>query len=185
MLNRVITYFIGGVALVAPIALTVWVLQFIYNFITSYYDFEHAMIGIFLLLMSLVVIGYLGSSYLGVRIVSVLDLFFQKTPIFGSFYKTAKNVTGAFVGAENKFSEPVLVQFAGDVYKVGFITDKDNSVLKNESMHKADEALYSVYLPLSFSMSGDFFLVLAHRLKPIDKSAKEVMQLVVSGGLLK
>ncbi|MEM9548535.1 MAG: DUF502 domain-containing protein, partial [Bacteroidota bacterium] len=88
------------------------------------------------------------------------------------------------VGSENKFSEPVLVQFSGDVYKVGFITNKNMIHLKETLGIKENDELYAVYLPLSFSMSGDFFLVPSSKLQPIDKTAKEVMQLVVSGGLL-
>ena len=131
MAKKFIAYFVAGVALVAPFIITIWVIYSIYSWIISYYDFEHALIGIFLMLISLILIGYMASSFIGARAFITLESILKKTPLLGFFYKTAKEVTGAFVGSENKFSEPVMVQFPGDIYKIGFITNKNIGNLKN------------------------------------------------------
>ncbi|MEM9547438.1 MAG: hypothetical protein AAGA77_15775, partial [Bacteroidota bacterium] len=73
MIKKIVAYFIGGVALVAPLAITAWVLYSAYNWIVSYYDIEHALIGLFLLLISLVVIGYMASSFMGARAFFIIE----------------------------------------------------------------------------------------------------------------
>jgi uncharacterized membrane protein len=133
-------------------------------------------------MIGLIVIGYT-RTYFGNKLFISFESYLIKTPLLGPIYKSIKDVTNAFVGAENKFSEPVLVLFPGEMYKIGFITNKENEYLKNNDSEES--MLVSVYFPLSFSLSGDLFIVPQDRIKPINKSANEVMQLIVSGGLIK
>lgn len=185
MIQRLFAYLIGGLALVVPFALSAWLLYYLYRSVVAYYPIEYVLLGMLVLVACLIAVGYIASSYIGDRAFTILESILFKTPVIGSIYKMTKDVTGAFVGAENKFSEPVLVHFHEGMYRIGFVTSNDNSDLKNEDSSKGQETLYSVYLPISFSVAGDFFLVASNRLEPIDKTAKEVMQMVVSGGLLK
>jgi len=184
MIKRIIGYFLGGIALVLPLALTAWLLYYFYTIVAGYSDVKYAGVGIFIVLIGLIVIGFIASSYIGGRLFSGLESIFIKTPILGIVYKSAKDVTLAFVGTENKFSEAVLVQFHEDIFKIGFVTNKNIRDLKIQDPQKEEE-LYAVYFPLSFSLSGDLFLVSKHKIKTIDGKAKEAMQIIVSGGLIK
>ena len=184
MIQRLFAYFIGGLALLVPFALSTWLLYYVYRFVVDYYPIEYALLGIIALVAGLIAVGYIASSYIGERAFFTLESILLKMPIIGSLYKTTKDVTGAFVGAENKFSEPVLVHYSEGMYRIGFITNKDNSDLRSKDVEENQELLYSVYMPISFSMAGDFFLISSKQLEPIDKTAKEVMQMVVSGGFL-
>ena len=134
-------------------------------------------------IIGLIALGY-ARTYFGIKLFSTLESYLLNTPFLGALYKAIKDVTSAFIGAENKFSEPVLVKFAGDLYKIVFITNKDNEYL-NKEYDDVGQTLYSVYFPLSFSLSGDLFLVPRDRIEPVNKSAKEAMQMIVSGGLIK
>ncbi len=183
MFKLLIKYLLGGLGLVLPIIAMAILLHFIYSKIGRYFSLQSAGIMIMPIIIGLIALGY-ARSYFGIRLFSLFESYIFKIPIIGLLYKAIKDVTSAFIGAENKFSEPVLVQFAGDLYKIGFITNKDNEELKMNNLEN-EEILYSVYFPLSFSLSGDLFLVPRNRIEPVNKSAKEAMQMIVSGGLIK
>ena len=182
MIRQLLKYFLIGLSIVLPFFALCYLLYFFYSKIAEYSKIESSIILIVPIIIGLIVIGY-ARTYFGNKLFLSFETYLIKTPLLGPIYKSIKDVTGAFVGAENKFSEPVLVLFAGDIYKIGFITNKENEYLQQ---HDGEEdVLFSVYFPLSFSLSGDLFIVPKERIKPINKSANEVMQLIVSGGLIK
>ena len=183
MLKLLIKYFFGGLAIVLPFIALAFLFIFIYNKIVEYCTWELTAIMVVPIIIGLIILGYV-KNYIGIKLFASIESNLIKTPIIGSLYKAIKDVTNAFVGAENKFSEPVLVKFAGGLYKIGFITNKENELLK-DNLDNKEEVLYSVYFPLSFSLSGDLFLVPKDRIEPVNKSAKEAMQIIVSGGLIK
>ena len=127
MIQRLFAYLIGGLALVVPFALSGWLIFYVYSSVVAYYPIEYALLGILALVAILIVVGYITSSYIGEKAFSMLESLLLKMPIIGHLYKTTKDVTGAFVGTENKFSEPVLVRFSEGMYRIGFITNKDNN----------------------------------------------------------
>jgi uncharacterized membrane protein len=184
MIKRIIGYFLGGLALVLPLVLTAWLLYYFYTLVKGYSDVKYAGIGLAVVIIGLIIVGFIASSYIGGRLFSGLQSILVKTPILGTVYKSAKDVTLAFVGTENKFSEAVLIEFHDEIYKIGFVTNKDL-----QDLHTIDddqgEDLYAVYFPLSFSLSGDLFLISKNKIKAIDGKAKEAMQMIVSGGMIK
>jgi len=183
MIKQFIKHFLGGLALVLPFVGLAALLFFLYTKAKLYWSTETVLVLIGPIIIGLIAIGYT-RTYFGIRLFSVVENYLLQMPILGALYKAIKDVTSAFIGAENKFSEPVLVKYADGLFKIGFVTNKDNKYLNKEYNEEGDK-LYSVYFPLSFSLSGDLFLVPRNRIEPINKSAKEAMQMIVSGGLIK
>lgn len=183
MIKSLLKYFLIGLSIVLPFFALVYLLYILYIKIAELVNIDSTAILIFPIIIGLIVIGYARTLF-DLRIFNAFELYLIKTPLIGTLYKSLKDVTRAFVGAENKFSEPVLVLFAGDIYKIGFITNKENEYLRTHDS-KEESVLFSVYFPLSFSLSGDLFIVPFDRIRPIDKTANEVMQMIVSGGLIK
>ena len=147
-------------------------------------NFEYAVISVGIFLVIVFIVGYTSTTFFGERIWKKFDSLLLKAPLFGLVYKAFKDLTLALVGTENKFSEPVLVKMTNEqVYRIGFVTNKNADVLFH-SEHAKAEGLYAVYLPLSFSIAGDIYLVPGNRLTPIKKKSKDVMQIIVSGGLI-
>jgi len=102
---------------------------------------------------------------------------FHRLPLFNFVYSSVKDLTEAFVGEEKKFNEPVLVTMDEfGLKRIGFVTHKDLTVLG-----LPDDV--AVYFPFSYSFTGQLVIVPGIRVKPIDKSAGEMMKFVVSGGV--
>lgn len=183
MINRLIGYFLTGVALIAPIFLTIWVLYYISSALSQFCNFESVIIGVLIFIVGVSLVGYLAPFVLSNIIWKTFEGILSKIPLFGPIYKATKDLTTAIVGSENKFSEPVSVEFSSTgIRKLGFITSNDISVLVDDH----NEGNYvMVYFPISFSLSGDMYLVPTEKISLIDRKPKEVMQIIVSGGLIK
>ena len=84
-----------------------------------------------------------------------------------------------FVGQKKGFSEPVLVKVYENstIERIGFITNEDVESLKI----KKGKVL--VYMPHSYAISGQLFVVEKKYVTRIDQPASEVMKLIISGGV--
>jgi uncharacterized membrane protein len=124
-------------------------------------------------------IGVLGSSILIKPILNSIDNFISRAPLVKIIYTSIKDFMSAFVGKEKKFTEPVLVKISkdSDVEKIGFITQRDLSALGIESGKVA------VYLPFSYTFSGNLFIVPTENVKPLNANSTEIMKFVVSAGV--
>ena len=183
-MKNLIQYFITGLAILLPLAVSLWLIYYTVQLIAEYLNFEWAALGILLSVILVLLIGFVSTTFLGKAIWSSIEELLLKAPVFGLMYKAFKDLTFALVGADNKFSEPVLVKMSTeDVYRIGFITNKNADLLFNNDDLDA-EGLYSVYFPLSFSIAGDLYLVPGDKLIPLTKKSKEVMQIIISGGMI-
>lgn len=89
-------------------------------------------------------------------------------------------MTSAVISNKKKFDSPVLMTFNKNpiVKKVGFITQKE---LKNIGL----PGMASVYVPNTYSISGDLYIVNKKDLEPMKLSTSETMKFAVSGGITK
>jgi uncharacterized membrane protein len=102
-----------------------------------------------------------------------------KAPLIKIIYTAVKDLISAFVGKKKRFREPVLVRLGNspDLQRIGFITNNELTILG-----KANEKV-AVYLPHSYAMSGDLFIVPVSNITPIKASSTDVMKFIISAGL--
>ncbi len=188
--SRLIKYFLQGLLIIAPFAITAYVLYGLFTNIDSWlpintYKDEQGNVhvrnyglGLILILAAVICIGYFGSFLLKSRIFNVFDNWLEKTPGVKLLYGTTKDFFSAFAGNKKKFTKPVLAAIENeDIFRVGFITETD---LKEFGLltHVA------VYIPASYSISGFVFLVPISRVKQLEGiSASDAMKFAISGGV--
>jgi uncharacterized membrane protein len=104
----------------------------------------------------------------------------EKAPLIKVIYSSVKDLLSAFVGKERKFDKPVLVHLdkGGILSRLGFITSEnlDDLGIKDR---------VSVYLPSSYGVLGELYIVPAERVTPLDINSADVMKFIVSGGVTK
>ncbi|GLR17562.1 DUF502 domain-containing protein [Portibacter lacus] len=186
MLKKILGYFISGVAIVLPIVMTIGVIYYLISTLDSYLKIKSSVVLLLIIIAAITLIGMLAKSIVGNSFWDNFEKNVIKLPILGLIYKAVKDLTTALIGRDHKFSEPVMVQMHGDdIYKIGFVTNKEVSLLLGDMTDQRDEDIFFlVYFPLSFSLSGDLFLVPRKKIKPINSKAKDVMQTIVSGGII-
>lgn len=191
--NRLINYFLKGLLISIPLAATYSAIAWLFFKVDSiiYNDpptkfvngvptepVEHLPgLGFALVIGIILLVGWIGSSYIVQPFINWFDEWMEKTPGVKFLYSSVKDIMEAFVGEKKKFSEPVIVETGGEgIYKIGFITRKD--------MAKIGMPEYSgVYFPKSYGFMGDLYLVRNDKIKPLDANSTEVFKMIVSGGV--
>ncbi|RFS23888.1 DUF502 domain-containing protein [Chitinophaga silvatica] len=188
--SRLLRYFFQGLLILAPIGITAltlyWAFVTIDNLIpkeliptdAGYGFLRYKGVGFVIVLVLIILVGYLSSSFIIGRIFDLFDHLLERTPFIKYIYTSIKDVFDAFVGEKKKFDHPVLVQIYGvDVYELGFITQTDVS---NFGL----EGYMAVYVPHAYAITGKVFMVPKDKVKPLtDISAGEAMKFAVSGGV--
>jgi uncharacterized membrane protein len=134
-------------------------------------------LGILNVLVIVLIAGILVTNVVTDPIKGWFDRWLNRLPIFKFLYSSIKDLTEAFVGDEKKFNEPVLVEVNEfGLKKVGFLVQKDLKAIDLPGE-------VAVYFPYSYSFAGQVVIVSADKIKPINKTAAEVMKFVISGGV--
>lgn len=186
-MKRLGTYLIQGLLLVAPLAATVYIVFFLFQFtdgllsvyLEKYFDLKIPGLGILIILLFLVLLGIVGETIFARPIKFLVRRILERAPLLKMIYNSVKDLFSAFVGKEKKFHRPVvvLVDEKNDLWRMGFLT--------NEKMHEMGlEGKVAVYFPFSYNLSGILYVVPAERVKPMNISPSEAMKFIISGGVL-
>lgn len=179
--RRLIGYFLNGLLLAVPIALTIWVVVYLFNFLDGLLPVDWFFgSGIILLVLLITGVGFLGTSLIANPLKRWINNFFDRIPLIKTLYSSIKDLLSAFVGQKKRFNQPVLVRVneSSSLEKLGFVTDEDLT-----DLGLPDSGKVAVYLPHSYNFSGNLFIVPRTMVTPIDKNASEVMKYIVSGGV--
>lgn len=195
--KKLLRYFVQGLIIIAPIAITIFAVTSLFNFIDSilpnlvhkifpnvvgtYEDGTPRRIpglGFVVVILVVLLVGYVSSSFIFGRIVDIFDRVLEKTPGIKIIYTTVKDFFEAFAGDKKKFNKPVLVSLhTENIWQLGFITQDD---LARFDLHEH----VAVYVPFSYSIAGQLFFLPLSKVRVVeDISSTEAMKFAISGGL--
>jgi uncharacterized membrane protein len=175
-LAKLINYFLRGLLIVLPFAVTFSIVRSIVVTLDDYVNVGIPAVGFLIVVVSITFLGFIGSSLITKPLFSLMDDVLSKIPFVKIIYTSVKDFMEAFVGDKKKFNAPVLVEMSQGVFKPGFITKNDLSALNLPGM-------CAVYFPHSYAFSGNLFLVNNDMVKPFDGNSADVMKFIVSGGV--
>src|SRR3954453_16248051 len=195
--RQLLNYFFQGLIILAPITITAWavVSLFLYidnilpNLIHSIFPVFYKPdeqgdlhkipgVGFLVIIIVIVLVGYVSTSYIVGKMVDFFGHVLERTPGIKFIYTAVKDFLEAFAGEKRKFDKPVLVSVdANDVWRLGFMTQEDGSVLGLEK-HVV------VYVPHSYAVSGVVYIVPVDKVKILPNlSSTEAMKFALSGGV--
>lgn len=195
--GRLLYFFFQGLVILAPIVITVWAVLSLFNLIDDIlpnllhvlfpdlvklnpqgYPEKIPGLGFLVVVIIVLLVGYISSSFIVSKLVQLFDNILEKTPGVKIIYSTVKDFLEAFAGNKKKFNKPVLVSIESpDVWRIGFITQMDLTEFGLKE-HVA------VYIPHSYAFSGVTHLVKADRVKTLEGvSSADAMKFIVSGGV--
>lgn len=184
--KKLLYYFMKGLLLVAPIAITIYIVFVIFNFIDSLLRnqleviFGYAIPGLGLLIIFFLVafLGYAGQLLISPPLKSQAHKALDRIPLLKVIYTSLVDLFSAFVGNEKKFSQPVLVEINKEnkLWKIGFLTQKSLAEI-------GKEGLVAIYFPHSYNFSGELYMIESSAVKPLNMPPSEAMKFVVSGGV--
>lgn len=175
--------FFQGLVILGPISVTIAVIYYVFTSIDGLIPFlseRFPGVAFVLLIVSITIIGIVGTRFfVGRYLVDALGHLLENTPGIKFIYTAIKDVLVSFVGDKKKFNIPVWVktQTAPEIWRIGFLTQKDMSFASMPSM-------ISVYLPHSYAISGWVIVTNSENIKPVEgMNAAEAMKFAVSGGV--
>ncbi|RLD46713.1 MAG: hypothetical protein DRI86_02430 [Bacteroidetes bacterium] len=177
--NFFIRNFGQGLLFVVPIAATFLVLYYLFQELDAIFPFQLPGLGIVIIIVGVTTIGFIGSKLVTSPIFGFFNKLINKTPIIKIIYSSVKDLLSAFVGNKKKFTKPVLVKLVRDseASQIGFLTQDD---LTNIGI---GAGMVSVYVPFSYSIMGNLYVVPSHNVKALDISPTDAMKFIVSGGV--
>lgn len=178
-MKKIINYFLRGILFVVPLAVTVYFFWTAISFLDSLIDIDIPGLGLLVILGGITIIGFLGSSFLSQQIFEYFEKAITKAPLVNIIYTAVKDLLNAFVGNKKSFSKPILVKLYenSEIRRLGFITN-DNFKSLGQT-----EAMITVYIPHSYNISGNLYIVPSSYVQHVDASATDIMKYTISGGV--
>ncbi|MBC6988152.1 MULTISPECIES: DUF502 domain-containing protein [Hymenobacter] len=178
-MRQYFNYFLNGFLIVAPIALTIYILYASIRWLNNLFNFyDIPGLGLLLAIVAITVIGYVAKSFMVRPFLIITERLLHRTPLVSIIYSSLKDLFDAFVGDNQKFNCPVLVRINEEAhcYKMGFVTQDSMAAINQE-------ALLAVYFPHSYNFSGELVLVPKDNVTYLELPSSEVMKFIVSGGV--
>jgi uncharacterized membrane protein len=171
-------YFVRGLIVIAPVAVTVYVCWIVFQRVDSWLGLPIPGAGFVLTLLIITVVGALASNLVTRGLVSSLEGAMERLPFVRLLYTSTRDLLNAFVGEKRRFDKPVVVTLTpdGSVKMLGFVTTDALDRLGLPG-HVA------VYLPHSYAFSGNLVVVTVDRIRALPADSAEAMAFIVSGGV--
>ncbi|MBD0276804.1 MAG: DUF502 domain-containing protein [Bacteroidota bacterium] len=190
VITRLFQYFLQGLLIIAPVAVTAYTIYWIVSSIDSlipiftYTDpqgnvrVQNYGLGFVIVIAVICTIGYFSSFFIKLKLFNLFDSMMERTPGIRFIYTTVKEFFEAFAGEKKKFNKPVLANIDdNDVWRVGFVTKEE---IRDFGFHE----YVAVYIPMSYSVAGSVYLLPKARVRPITNiGATEAMKFAISGGV--
>jgi uncharacterized membrane protein len=177
-MRRLLNYFLRGLVLVAPLAITLYVCWVVFVRIDGWLGLPVPGLGFVLTIVLITLVGFLGSNLITRGMLAIIDQVVGRLPFVRLLYTSTKDLLNAFVGEKRRFDKPVLVRLSmqSEARMVGFVTQ--------ESLDRLGLPGYSsVYFPQSYNFAGNLVVFPSSQVEPLDAPSADVMAFIVSGGV--
>jgi len=203
-------YFLTGLVILLPLALTIAVVAFVFNFLTTpfvglvqhIFDYfgllgknffflsshqvqvlASKLIILILLFFLTVLLGMLGRWFFFHYLLKLWDYILHRIPLVSTIYKTCQDVIKTMFGSKNKsFKQVVLVPFpSNDTYSIGLVTNEQLATFKQPGR----EALTSVFVPTTPNPTSGFLMLYEEKdLVYLDMKVEDAFKYVISIGMI-
>jgi uncharacterized membrane protein len=189
-------WLVAGLLVVVPVAITVWVLQWIIGTLDQtllilpeawhpdkLIGFHIPGFGVLLTLGILLAIGAAASNFVGKKLVILGDAIVTRIPVVRSIYSSVKQVSDTlFSESGNAFRKAVLVQWPRqDVWTIAFVTGSPGGDVSNY----LGGDYVSVYVPTTPNPTGGYFVMLRKAdCIELKMSVDDALKYVVSMGVV-
>ena len=176
----------AGLLAMVPIAVTFWILKFLFSFLDGLaapflksFGIAIPGLGIILTLIFIFLLGLLVTNVLGRTLFNWGERLLAKLPIVNTIYNTIKQITSAFSGSAIKsFQQVIYIQYPRKgLWTMCFVT--------NQSQNDNGEEFYHVFVPTTPNPTSGVFIITSKKdvIHP-DISVEDGLKAIISGGIL-
>ena len=183
-------YFITGVVVLIPIGITLYLTKFFVGISSkiipeninpnNYLPYAVPGLEILISVIIITIVGGLSLSFLGKKILKLIDDLFKRIPFLRTIYSAILQMTETFSNSKNDKKSVVLIEYPRKgVWAVGFAT-KEN---KGEMAQKTNQKLISVFVPTTPNPTSGFLLMFPiNEVIYLDMTFEEASKFIVSAG---
>jgi|TARA_B100000959_G_C14677155_1_gene499022 uncharacterized membrane protein len=184
-------YFITGIVVLIPIGITLYLTLFLIKVSSglipkeinpnNYLPYSIPGLEIVISIIFIIFIGWLSLSFLGRRLLKLVNELFKKIPILRTIYSSILQMTENFAQInKSQKKNVVLVQYPRKgCWAVGFAT-KDNT---GEIKKKTNEDLVNVFVPTTPNPTSGFLLMFPRsEIIFLDMNFEQASKFIVSAG---
>jgi uncharacterized membrane protein len=187
---RLRNYFFTGVVVLIPIGFTLYLSKILISLSSkilpenlnpnSYLPYYIPGIEIIISILFITFIGGLSLSFLGKKILQIIDDLFKKIPFLRTIYSSFVQMTETFSKKDENSKSVVLVEYPRkDVWAVGFAT-KENT---GEMAKKTNKNLINVFVPTTPNPTSGFLLMFPKEdVIYLNMNFEEASKFIVSAG---
>ena len=188
--NKLRNYFIAGIVAIIPIGITLYLTMFIIEVSSklipkeinpnNYLPFSIPGLEIILSIIIITFIGGLSVSFIGKKILQLINDLFKKIPFLRTIYSAINQMTESFTNKDKGKKSVVLVEYPRKgSWAVGFAT-KDN---EGEISKKTNSELVNVFVPTTPNPTSGFLLMFPKKeIIYLDMTFEEASKFIVSAG---
>ena len=182
--------FIAGIVVLIPIGITIYLTLFIISISSKilpkeinpnhYLPYEIPGVEIIITLILITLIGWLSLSFIGKRMLSLLNSILKRIPILRTIYSALGQMTETFTKTDNKKKNVVLVEYPRKgSWAVGFATRENSGEISN----KLKKNLINVFVPTTPNPTSGFLLMYPKEdVIYLDLTFEEASKFIVSAG---
>jgi uncharacterized membrane protein len=183
-------YFITGVVVLIPIGFTLYLSKILIGISSkvipqnlnpnSYLPFEIPGLEIIISMIFITIVGGLSLSFLGKKILKLIDDLFKRIPFLRTIYSAILQMTETFSKKDDDKKSVVLVEYPRKgVWAVGFATREN----KTEMSAKVNKKLINVFVPTTPNPTSGFLLMFPmDEIIYLNMSFEEASKFIVSAG---
>jgi|TARA_S200000501_G_scaffold119933_1_gene112732 uncharacterized membrane protein len=183
-------YFITGVVVLIPIGITLYLTKFFVGISSkiipeninpnNYLPYAVPGLEILISVIIITIVGGLSLSFLGKKVLKLIDDLFKRIPFLRTIYSAILQMTETFSNSKNDKKSVVLIEYPRKgVWAVGFAT-KEN---KGEMAQKTNQKLISVFVPTTPNPTSGFLLMFPiNEVIYLDMTFEEASKFIVSAG---
>ncbi len=183
-------YFITGVVVLIPIGFTLYLSKILIGLSSnlipeninpnSYLPYSIPGVEILISIILITIVGGLSLSFLGKRVLKLIDDLFKRIPFLRTIYSAILQMTETFSKSEGDKKSVVLIEYPRkNVWAVGFAT-KEN---KGEMSEKTNKKLINVFVPTTPNPTSGFLLMFPEdEVIYLNMSFEEASKFIVSAG---
>ena len=187
---KIRNYFFTGIVVLVPIGLTIYLSKFLMGVSSKilpsqinpnyYLPFNIPGLEIIITIIFITIVGFISLSYLGKKLLQLVDNLFKRIPLLGTFWSAIKQMSQSFKESGSKSKSVVLVQYPRkDVWAVGFAT-KENT---GEITEKTNRNLINVFVPTTPNPTSGFLLMFPKdEVIYLNMTFEEASKFIVSAG---
>lgn len=190
-------YFLAGVLVTAPFAITIYLAWLFIEFVDSkvmvlippqynpetYLPFSIPGLGVIIVFVFLVLVGSIAAGFIGRMVLRYGERVMNNMPVLRSVYSAAKQIMETVLSQQsNAFRQVVLVEYPRrGIWAIGFITGDPGEEVQSHT--KQDTV--GVMIPTTPNPTSGFLLFFPRdEVIELDMSVEEGMKLVISIGMV-